>query len=70
MFLPQESDPWRYEAEVGRIQNTILFQCTITDVLLTDLENIEKKVTTNVGNKISFSRKCMLIHALDSIKKL
>jgi Zn-finger protein len=42
----------------------------MTDALLADLENIEKKVMENAGNKIAFSRKCTLIHAFDSIKNL
>jgi hypothetical protein len=70
MLLPQENDPWRFEAEIGRIQNTLLFQSTMTDTLLADLKNIEKKVTENVGNTNTFSRKYTLMHACASIKNL
>jgi hypothetical protein len=70
MIFPQENAPWHFEAEIGRIQNTLVLQGTMTDALLADLENIEKKVMENAGNKIAFSRKYTLMHAFASIKNL
>jgi hypothetical protein len=68
IILPQENDPWRFESEVGRIQNTLLFQGMITNDLLADLEKVERKIISTAGNKISSSRNYTLIRAVVSIK--
>jgi hypothetical protein len=67
-IFPQANDPWRFEAEIGRIQNTIQFHGTVTDELLADIEKLEKKITLCTAKKINFHRKCTLIHAINSIK--